>query len=57
MIIGLDGKSYKINYAKYISKTQSNVSSLHGRARKVLSGIFPLEKILEEVQLPGTRNM
>jgi len=55
-IIGLDGKERSWNLSKY--KTSKNSSrprsQYHIKARKLLRGIFPRDKILEEVSLPGS---
>ena len=53
-VIGLDGKDYKWSPTNKQSKT-SKRSSLHIKAKKLLDEIFPHDRILEEVSLPGTK--
>lgn len=51
-VIGLDGKYYNLSI---ISQKRANASKLHLLARQLLKEIFPLEVILEEVSLPGSK--
>jgi hypothetical protein len=53
-VLGLDGKTYSWNLAQYTSNNR-NVSSLHSKARALLQQMYPMDAILEEVALPGTR--
>ena len=53
-LIGLDDKEYTISLSKYINKPKvKNKSNLHIIAREILRQLFPLDKIAEEVYLPG----
>lgn len=58
-VMGLDGREYPWN----ITGCRVNVndtrprSSYHLAARSLLSNMFPCMPILEEVLLPGTRNL
>lgn len=54
---GFDGRDYSItvaDYTVYETDTRSK-SSLHMRARTLLKQMFPCDKVLEEVTLPGSR--
>ncbi len=55
-VTGFDGKKRNWNLAKYASKKNGKhlPSKLHLRARSLLRKIFPRDKILEEVYLPGS---
>ena len=55
-IIGLDGKERSWNLSKYKNSKNSSSprSQYHIKARKLLRDIFPRDKILEEVSLPGS---
>jgi hypothetical protein len=55
-IIGLDGKERSWNLSKYKNSKNSSRprSQYHIKARKLLRDIFPRDKILEEVSLPGS---
>jgi hypothetical protein len=53
-IIGLDGKIYPWN-PKSGSMANKEQSSYHLLAKKVIKTIYPLEPLLEEVSLPGTK--
>lgn len=55
IVIGLDGKQYSWNPSSSQAEA-SNRSSLQTKAKELLSNIFPHDRILEEVSLPGTRN-
>lgn len=56
-IITLDGDSKKWSLLGTISKkTQSNKSSLHLRARELITNLFPTLQILEEVPAPIRRS-
>ncbi len=48
------GKSHKLNLSLYM-KQRTNCSSLHLKARQLISKFFACKVILEEVPLPGTR--
>jgi len=52
-IIGLNGRTYTWNLSAY-ERDGRACSSYHARARSVLREIYPLDRILEEVPLPGT---
>jgi hypothetical protein len=51
IVTGLDNREYKWNL--YNIKKRAKVSSLHARAREILSNLFPCDIIVEEAQLPG----
>lgn len=53
-VLGLDGKQHSWNLAQYTSNNR-NVSQLHSKARALLQQMYPMDAILEEVLLPGTR--
>ena len=52
---GLDGKDYSLNLAKYVNNNRSNLSSFHVEVRALLKELYPFEKILEEVAIPGSK--
>ena len=55
-VIGLDGREYKWNPSrKQSSVSNENRSKLHIKARSILKEIFPFDRVLEEVTLPGTK--
>src|SRR5687767_4058839 len=54
IVVGLDGKEYNFTFGKYINNARSTASSHHKRARLLLQKVHPLERVLEEVPLPGT---
>ena len=55
-VAGLDGKTWKWNPSRsQASVDEKNRSSLHKKARKLLKDIYPYDRILEEVTLPGTK--
>lgn len=51
---GLDGKIYS---AHLISQKRDDCSGLHFRGRQLLKVLFPLDEILEEVVLPGSKGL
>lgn len=54
---GFDGRDYSITVADYTVYTDAtrDRSDLHLRARLLLKSMFPCDRILEEVTLPGSR--
>lgn len=54
-VTGLDGREYSWSAARKQGKSNKK-SKLHKKARKVLNEIFPFDRVLEEVSLPGTRS-
>jgi very-short-patch-repair endonuclease len=52
LVNGLDGKEHK-----WVPKTKpkKNASKLHISAREMLKELFPMECVMEEVNLPGTK--
>ena len=54
-VIGLDGREYSWSAARKQGKGNKK-SSLHKKARKILNEIFPFDRVLEEISLPGTRS-
>lgn len=57
LVKGLDDKEYKLNLTKYHNKQRKNSSALHKRAREIIKEAFPSITILEEVRLPGTKEV
>ena len=56
IIIGLDGKEHKWNPSrKQSSVGDENRSKLHIKARAILKDLFPFDRVLEELTLPGTK--
>lgn len=55
-VVGLDGKSYSWPFHRS-SSDSSDKSSLHIKARTLLRNIFPVDRILEEVSLPGSNGL
>ncbi len=55
-IMGLDGRSYSWNPSASQSESTRR-SSLHNKAKILLDEIFTHDRILEEVSLPGSKNM
>lgn len=55
-IVGFDGNSKKWNLTKYVpdKDDKRHRSKNHLRARAVLRKLFPRDRILEEVSLPGS---
>lgn len=51
MVFGLDGKEHKWNPKSGRGKR----SKLHTKAKQLLDELFPHDRVLEEVSLPGTR--
>lgn len=54
-IIGLDGREYGWSPARKQGKGKK-ASALHNKARRILNEVFPFDRILEEVSLPGTKS-
>ncbi len=55
-VIGLDGKTYtlKMNEAGILDE---NRSSFHLKCRELLKELYPLDRIFEEVSLPGSNKL
>ena len=53
-ILGLDGKNYSWNPSANQADTE-NRSSLHIKAKDLLNELFPHDRVLEEVSLPGSK--
>jgi len=51
---GLDGREYSWTPARNQSRSKEK-SSLHNKAKKLLEEIYPFDRILEEVSLPGSK--
>lgn len=51
IVFGLDGKEHKWNPKSGGGKR----SKLHTKAKQLLDELFPHDRVLEEVSLPGTR--
>lgn len=54
-VIGLDGKQYNWNPSSAQANC-TNRSSLHIKAKELLSAVFTHDRILEELSLPGSKN-
>lgn len=52
-VIGLDEKEYNLNFIVN-SSVREKVSSYHQAARTLIKSMFPMERVYEEVTLPGT---
>lgn len=58
IMIGLDGKEYKFNFAKYKSRSnRENKSNLHRECLELLETMLKGYSIYEEVTLPGTNKL
>lgn len=56
-VTGLDDKCYVWNPTKSQAKIkEKNKSSLHKKAKLLLKEVYPFDRILEEIKLPGTKN-
>lgn len=55
-IMGLDGRSYTWKLTEHVPLESDDIkrSSLHIQARELLREMYPLERVLEEVTLPGS---
>ena len=53
-IVGLDGKQHNWIYAGKTCLEESHCSHLHLRARVLIKSMFPMDRIMEEVYLPGS---
>lgn len=53
-VIGLDLKEYPWNPGGN-QHLQSKASALHTKAKELLKKLFPFDRILEEVSLPGSK--
>lgn len=51
--IGLDGQEYNVVLKEMVVDDEHR-SGLHLQARNIIKTVFPFERILEEVPLPGT---
>ena len=58
-IKGLDGKKYSWSFYGQMPdiSDERKRSSLHIRARYLLKSLYPVDRILEEVHLPGSGNL
>ncbi len=56
---GLDGKNYtiKLTHTSPLLSDKRKRSSYHLQARELLKKLFPCERILEEVELPGSNGL
>lgn len=54
---GFDGRVYPINFREFMVYESSSrkSSGLHGRARTLLRKMYPVDILLEEVTLPGSK--
>jgi hypothetical protein len=57
--MGLDGKTYSWTFSGNMPDydDEKNRSSLHLLARNILKSIYPMDRILEEVSLPGSNGL
>jgi len=53
-IKGLDGREYSWHPSNCQASCE-NRSSLHDKAKELLQEIFPYDRILEEISLPGSK--
>ena len=51
---GLDGRTYELKLAGKVPQKGGKCSQYHLRARALLRGMFPTERLHEEVVLPGS---
>lgn len=58
-VTGLDGKTYSWTFSGNMPDydDEKNRSSLHLLARNILKSIYPMDRILEEVSLPGSNGL
>lgn len=58
-VLGLDGRQYPFPPSGKMPNDNDsrNRSSLHLRTREILRKMYPTERVLEEVSLPGTRGL
>jgi hypothetical protein len=58
-VIGLDGRNYAWKLVNHVPLNNDDLqrSSLHIQARELLRSIYPLDRILEEVSLPGSNGL
>lgn len=58
-IKGLDGKTYSWTFygQTVYAEDDRQRSSLHLRARMLLKELYPVDRVLEEVHLPGSGNL
>lgn len=58
-VMGLDGKTYSWTFSGNMPDydDEKNRSSLHLLARNILKSIYPMDRILEEVSLPGSNGL
>ena len=54
---GFDNREHTLSITDFMiyDDDEKSVSEPHTRARKILKALFPCDKILEEVTLPGSR--
>lgn len=58
-VMGLDGRQHQWNltgHSPMVNDARPR-SSFHKRAREVLKNLFPFDRILEELHLPGSNNL
>jgi len=58
-VTGLDGKTYSWTFSGNMPDydDEKTRSSLHLLARNILKSIYPMDRILEEVSLPGSNGL
>ena len=56
-VTGFDGREHTLSFKKhrYKSRRTKHKSSLHLKARKLISSVLPYETVYEEVTLPGSK--
>lgn len=58
IVVGLDGKEHKLNYAKYKSRSnRDNKSNLHKECLELLESMLKGYTIYEEITLPGANKL
>lgn len=56
--LGLDGREYGIDISQYSQNSSAeNKSGPHLKCRKLLKELFPLDVIIEEFPLPGSKGV
>jgi hypothetical protein len=58
-VVGLNGRSYPFPPTGYMptDDDKRKRSSLHIRAREILRRLYPMDRVLEEVPLPGSNKL
>lgn len=54
-VVDFDGKEHTISVTKYAFNQRESSSKNHKKVREILKGVWPFDKALEEVLLPGCK--